>query len=183
VIGALITDNNRDDMLIFRSYIEKAEDLIAFIGPLNQTSPFNPWVTVHAPLAFLHPPRYVPCMGKVLTSSVSRTTDAVRLAILAVGAVRLRFREEPNNPRSARQIATTAKDRVLHLLRDVIAEPSRYIDEVEGALAAILSCTVACVSDLCRNTTDPRPSLQTTAGTTCSARQSRWSIAWAAQTS
>jgi len=43
-------------MLTFRSYIETAEDLIAFIGPLNQTSPFNPWVTVHAPLVFQHPP-------------------------------------------------------------------------------------------------------------------------------
>jgi hypothetical protein len=60
--------------------------------------------------------------------------------------VRLRFREEPNNPGSARRIATQAKERVLHLLRDVIADPERHIEEVEGALSAMLSCTVACVS-------------------------------------
>jgi len=82
-------------------------------------------------------------------SSVSRTTDAIRLAVLAVGAVRLRFREDPNNPRSARRVATQAKERVLHLLHEVIQDPERHVDEVEGALAAMLSCTVACVSVDC----------------------------------
>lgn len=79
-------------------------------------------------------------------ASVSRITDAIRLSVLAVGAVRLRFQEEPSNRHSAQRIAKQAKDRVLFLLDDVLKDPERHVDEVEGALAAMLSCTVALVS-------------------------------------
>lgn len=60
--------------------------------------------------------------------------------------MRLQYVDDPLNQRVAQRIATDARDRVLQLLRDILTGPERYPDEIEGALAAMLSCTVACVS-------------------------------------
>jgi hypothetical protein len=40
-------------VLTFRYYIQTAEELIAFNTPKN---PFNPWVSIHAPLALRNAP-------------------------------------------------------------------------------------------------------------------------------
>lgn len=42
-----------DEVLTFRYYIQTAEELIAF-NPRN--NPFNPWVSIHAPLALRNAP-------------------------------------------------------------------------------------------------------------------------------
>ncbi|TXT08901.1 hypothetical protein VHUM_03029 [Vanrija humicola] len=117
-----------DEMLTFRHYIGNAEDLIAFN---SQRSPFNPWVTIHAPLAF----RYSP--------GTCDTTDALRTAMLAVGAVRLRFIDDPTNQAAACRVTAEARKRVLSLLAHVLADPEKYEDEVETAFAALLSITVS----------------------------------------
>lgn len=43
-------------MLTFRHYIQTCEELIAFNTAKN---PFNPWVSIHAPLALRNAPGYV----------------------------------------------------------------------------------------------------------------------------
>lgn len=120
-------------MLTFRHYISTAEELIAFNPPKN---PFNPWVSIHAPLALKDAP------------SASVTSDAVRCAVLGVGAVRLRYLEDHTNQQAAARIATTVKERVMRLLAPILRDPDAHsIKEIEGALAAMLSCIVCCVGD------------------------------------
>lgn len=80
---------------------------------------------------------------------VSPTSDALRLGLLAVGAVRLRYADDPTNYRSAQRIAGDARRRVMKLLDPVLREPEKYMSEIEGTLAAMLSCIVACVSTVC----------------------------------
>lgn len=81
-----------------------------------------------------------------LTLSTSATSDALRLGLLAVGAVRLRYADDPSNERSAQRIAGDARRRIMKLLGPILRDPEKYPGEIEGALAAMLSCIVACVS-------------------------------------
>lgn len=129
-------------MLTFRHYIGNAEDLIAFN---SQRSPFNPWVTIHAPLAFRYSPGYVCLLPAANTPRTCDTTDALRTAMLAVGAVRLRFIDDPTNQAAACRVTAEARKRVLALLAHVLADPEKYEDEVETAFAALLSITVSSV--------------------------------------
>ncbi|EJT52569.1 hypothetical protein A1Q1_03371 [Trichosporon asahii var. asahii CBS 2479] len=118
-----------DEMLTFRHYIEHSDDLIAFN---EKSSTFNPWVTIHAPLVFQNLP------------GVSRTTDALRTAVLAVGAVRLRFVDDPTNQKAASKVARQAHLKIMSLLEPILNNPNDHLEEIETTLAALLSVLVAC---------------------------------------
>ncbi|BEJ10616.1 hypothetical protein CspHIS471_0100380 [Cutaneotrichosporon sp. HIS471] len=118
-----------DEVLTFRHYIQTAEELIAFNPPKN---PFNPWVSIHAPLALRNAP------------GISPSSDALRIALLAVGAVRLRYADDPSNQQAAQRIAGDARRKALKLLDPILREPEKYMNEIESTLAAMLSCIVAC---------------------------------------
>jgi hypothetical protein len=61
-----------------------------------------------------------------------------------VGAVRLRYADDPDNQRAAQRIAGDARRKIMKLLEPILREPEKYMSEIEGALAAMLSCIVAC---------------------------------------
>jgi hypothetical protein len=71
--------------------------------------------------------------------------------MLAVGAVHLRFCDNPNDQGGACRISQTAKRKVLDLVRQTLElrdGSPRPVDsgEIELVLAALLSCTIASVS-------------------------------------
>ncbi|RSH82661.1 uncharacterized protein EHS24_007655 [Apiotrichum porosum] len=123
-----------DERLVIRHYLSRTVHIIlAFEAPHN---PWNPWLTVHAPLAFTHLP------------GVSPAADALRTAMLAVGAVHLRYVNNPDDQEGAWRITRATRPRVLDLVRLALETPDgqpKSIDktEVELVLAALLSCTIA----------------------------------------
>ncbi|BEI89634.1 uncharacterized protein CcaverHIS019_0209960 [Cutaneotrichosporon cavernicola] len=123
-----------DERLVIRHYLSRTVHIIlAFEAPHN---PWNPWLTVHAPLAFTHLP------------GVSPAADALRTAMLAVGAVHLRYVSNPDDQEGAWRITRTTRPRVLELVRCALENPDgtpKSIDktEVELVLAALLSCIIA----------------------------------------
>ena len=84
---------------------------------------------------------------------MSPANDALRTAILAVGAVHLRYGHNRNDAVSAWRITHQARIRVLALVKqsNVWTNHGSKVedeDELELVLAALLSCTIASVSFL-----------------------------------
>lgn len=82
---------------------------------------------------------------------MSPAADALRTAMLAVGAVHLRYVSNPNDQEGAWRITQATRPRVLELVRCALENPDgtpKAVDktEVELVLAALLSCTIASVS-------------------------------------
>ncbi|TXT16085.1 hypothetical protein VHUM_00588 [Vanrija humicola] len=123
-----------DERLVMRHYLSRTVHIIlAFEAP---HTPWNPWLTVHAPLAFTQLP------------GVSPAADALRMAILAVGAVHLRYVSNPEDQEGAWRITRATRPRILELVRCALEAPDgtpKSIDktEMELVLAALLSCTIA----------------------------------------
>jgi hypothetical protein len=109
--------------------------IMAFDSPKH---PWNPWIAIHAAAAFRHLP------------GVSPANDALRTAILAVGAVHLRYGHNRNDAVSAWRITHQARIRVLALVKqsNVWTNHGSKVedeDELELVLAALLSCMIASV--------------------------------------
>lgn len=82
--------------------------------------------------------------SKANNHRVSRTTDALRTAVLAVGAVRLRFVDDPTNQKAASKVARQAHLKIMSLLEPILTSPTEHLDDIEPTLAALLSALVAC---------------------------------------
>lgn len=105
------------------------------------TGGWNPWISVHLPLAFTAPP------------GSSSSCDALRISILTVGAVHLRFLHDPVDQDAVLKVARTGRTRALKLIEGVqtgLASSKRESKdhklEHELVLNALLSCTIASVS-------------------------------------
>ena len=88
--------------------------------------------------------------GTTLINRVSPANDALRTAILAVGAVHLRYGHNRNDAVSAWRITHQARVRVLALVKqsNVWTNHGSKVedeDELELVLAALLSCMIASV--------------------------------------
>ena len=88
--------------------------------------------------------------GTTLINRVSPANDALRTAILAVGAVHLRYGHNRNDAVSAWRITHQARIRVLALVKqsNVWTNHGSKVedeDELELVLAALLSCMIASV--------------------------------------
>ncbi|GFZ52282.1 hypothetical protein JCM24511_10055 [Saitozyma sp. JCM 24511] len=123
-----------DEQLVMRHYLSRTVKIILAFDSSHR--PWNPWVAVHAPLAFRHPP------------GVSYANDALRTAMLAVGGVHLQYCHNPKNQSAALRITRLAKQRVLHLVNLTLRDTDgrdRVVDqsETELVMAALLSCTIA----------------------------------------
>ena len=86
-----------------------------------------------------------------LIPRVNPAADALRAAMLAVGGVHLRFTHDSNDQRGAWAIVRASKAKVLSLVRrsiDAQQANNAPMDkgDVEMILAALLSCTIASVS-------------------------------------
>lgn len=87
---------------------------------------------------------------QTLIISVNPAADALRAAILAVGAVHLRFTHDSSDQKGAWAIVRASKAKVLSLVRrsiDSQQATNTPMDkgDVEMILAALLSCTIASV--------------------------------------
>jgi hypothetical protein len=114
-----------------------------------ERNPWNPWVKIHAPLAFTHLPGSA-FPTNAADGSVAPACDALRAAILAVGAVHLRHIHFPKDKAAASKVARGSISKVLDLVRQVIdaQTPSKPLEnqDIEFIMAALLSCTIASVS-------------------------------------
>ena len=124
--------------------------IMAFDSPRH---PWNPWIAIHATAAFRHLPGSVGQSERceMLMLSVSPANDALRTAILAVGAVHLRYGHNRRDAVSAWRITHQARIRVLALVKQSNVWTNHGSrkedeDELELVLAALLSCTIASVS-------------------------------------
>ena len=122
-----------EERLVIRHYLlETVHIIVAYESPRRR---WNPWIMIHAPLAFNHLP------------GTNHAADALRSAMLAVGAVHLRYTSNPKDRQSAWRVVHTAKSKVLRLVRQAVEKTGRLEEEeVELILAALLSCTIASVS-------------------------------------
>ncbi|WVQ79259.1 hypothetical protein IAT38_001355 [Cryptococcus sp. DSM 104549] len=123
-----------DERLVMRHYLSKTVHII--IAFESTRHPWNPWVNIHAPLAFKHLP------------GVNPAADALRTAMLAVGGVHLQYSHDPSNQAAAWKITKTAKDKVLKLINQTLEGKDgrpRVLpkEDVELVLASLLSCTIA----------------------------------------
>ncbi|WRT69560.1 uncharacterized protein IL334_006548 [Kwoniella shivajii] len=123
-----------DERLVIRHYLSKTVHII--IAFESDHHPWNPWVRVHAPLAFKHLPGSNPA------------ADALRAAILAVGGVHLTYSSDPADQAAAWRITKSAKNRVLNLVQQTLQDSDgkpKVLDKenTELVLAALLSCTIA----------------------------------------
>ncbi|WWC73557.1 uncharacterized protein I206_107529 [Kwoniella pini CBS 10737] len=123
-----------DERLVIRHYLSKTVHII--IAFESNYHPWNPWVRVHAPLAFKHLPGTNPA------------ADALRAAILAVGGVHLTYSTNPTDQAAAWRITKSAKTKVLSLIKQTLEDkdgkPNVLEKEnIELILAALLSCTIA----------------------------------------
>ncbi|WWD04269.1 hypothetical protein V865_002337 [Kwoniella europaea PYCC6329] len=123
-----------DERLVIRHYLSKTVHII--IAFESNHRPWNPWITVHAPLAFKHLPGTNPA------------ADALRSAILAVGGVHLTYSTNPNDQAAAWRITKSAKVKVLNLIRQTLEDKDgkpKVLEKenIELVLAALLSCTIA----------------------------------------
>lgn len=64
--------------------------------------------------------------------------------MLAVGAVRLRFVDDPTNQKAASKVARQAHLKIMSLLEPILNNPNDHLEEIEPTLAALLSVLVAC---------------------------------------
>ncbi|KAK1925264.1 fungal-specific transcription factor domain-containing protein [Papiliotrema laurentii] len=122
------------ERVVMRHYLlDTVHVIMAFECPRK---PWNPWIEIHAPLAFDHPP------------GTSPAADALRAAMLAVGAVHMRYRHDSTDQAGAWNVVRVAKAKVLGLVRqriDAQEAASSALDkgDVELMIAALLSCTIA----------------------------------------
>ncbi|OCF46066.1 hypothetical protein I317_00155 [Kwoniella heveanensis CBS 569] len=123
-----------DERLVIRHYLSKTVHIIiAFESPHR---PWNPWLAVHAPLAFKHLPGTNPA------------ADALRAAMLAVGGVHLTYTCNPTDQAAAWRITKSATSKVLKLIEETLTEKNGkpkvlQKENIELVLAALLSCTIA----------------------------------------
>ncbi|WVF68599.1 hypothetical protein IAT40_003368 [Kwoniella sp. CBS 6097] len=123
-----------DERLVIRHYLSKTVHIIiAFESPHR---PWNPWLAVHAPLAFRHLPGTNPA------------ADALRTAMLAVGGVHLTYTCNPTDQAAAWRITKTATSKVMKLIEETLTEKNgkpKVLNQenIELVLAALLSCTIA----------------------------------------
>ncbi|WVR08164.1 hypothetical protein IAU60_005210 [Kwoniella sp. DSM 27419] len=123
-----------DERLVMRHYLSKTVHIIiAYESPIH---PWNPWVAVHAPLAFKHLPGTNPA------------ADALRAAMLAVGGVHLTYSNDPTDQARAWRITKSATMKVLRLITQVVEDKdgkrkALEQENTELVLAALLSCTIA----------------------------------------
>nr|XP_019043387.1 hypothetical protein I302_07964 [Kwoniella bestiolae CBS 10118]OCF22317.1 hypothetical protein I302_07964 [Kwoniella bestiolae CBS 10118] len=127
-----------DERLVIRHYLSRTVHII--IAFESNHRPWNPWITVHAPLAFKHLPGTNPA------------ADALRSAILAVGGVHLTYTTNPNDQAAAWRITKSAKVKVLNLIRQTLEDKDgkpKVLEKenIELVLAALLSCTIASATD------------------------------------
>lgn len=126
-------------------------------------SPFtHPWRSIifpgtcqflhHQALPTFHAPKNSSWLRILLklTISVNPAADALRAAMLAVGAVHLRFTHDSSDQKGAWAIVRASKAKVLSLVRrsiDSQQATNTPMDkgDVEMILAALLSCTIASV--------------------------------------
>ncbi|XAO25588.1 hypothetical protein I312_104416 [Cryptococcus bacillisporus CA1280] len=123
-----------DERLVMRHYLSKTVHII--IAFESDHRPWNPWLSIHAPLAFQHLPGTKPA------------ADALRTAILAVGGVHLQYSNSPNDRGAAYRITKSAKVQVLKLVKEALQFPDgrpRQLakEDIELILASLLSCTIA----------------------------------------
>lgn len=132
-----------------RHYLLKTVHVImAFECPRN---PWNPWLVLHAPLAFQQAPKYVVCVRpscRLTFNSSSNAAEAIRHAILAVGAVHLRFTCDASDKANAWRLVADAKRKVFGFVRRALDEQASTLSdlEIDMVLGALLSCTIASVS-------------------------------------
>ncbi|WVQ66371.1 uncharacterized protein L199_004551 [Kwoniella botswanensis] len=123
-----------DERLVIRHYLSRTVHII--IAFESNHRPWNPWITVHAPLAFKHLPGTNPA------------ADALRSAILAVGGVHLTYSTNPNDQAAAWRITKSSKVKVMNLIRQTLEDKDgkpKVLEKenIELVLAALLSCTIA----------------------------------------
>ncbi|TYJ57772.1 hypothetical protein B9479_001382 [Cryptococcus floricola] len=123
-----------DERLIIRHYLSKTVHII--IAFESHRHPWNPWLSIHAPLAFKHLP------------GINPAADALRIAMLAVGSVHLHYTTHPNSQAIANKICKSAKDKVLSMVKQTLQDqdgrPKQLShDDMELVLGALLSCTIA----------------------------------------
>ncbi|EAL20880.1 hypothetical protein CNBE2410 [Cryptococcus deneoformans B-3501A] len=123
-----------DERLVMRHYLSKTVHII--IAFESDHRPWNPWLSIHAPLAFQHLPGTKPA------------ADALRAAILAVGGVHLQYSNSPDDRSAAYRITKSAKVQVLKLVKETLQSPDgrpRQLtkEDIELVLASLLSCTIA----------------------------------------
>lgn len=91
------------------------------------------------------------CVGPSFADlRTSPAADALRAAMLAVGAVHMRYRHDSTDQAGAWNVVRVAKAKVLGLVRqriDAQEAASSALDkgDVELMIAALLSCTIASV--------------------------------------
>ncbi|WWC92938.1 uncharacterized protein L201_007901 [Kwoniella dendrophila CBS 6074] len=123
-----------DERLVMRHYLSKTVHIILAFE--SNHHPWNPWISIHAELAFKHPPGTNPA------------ADALRSAILAVGGVHLAYSTDPTNQAAAWKITKSAKIKVLDLIRQTLEDKDgnpKVLEKenIELILAALLSCTIS----------------------------------------
>lgn len=103
--------------------------------------------------ASIHSSTWVSCAysaGDSTDNRVAPACDALRAAILAVGAVHLRHIHFPKDKAAASKVARSSISQVLDLVRQVIdaQTPTKPLEnqDIEFIMAALLSCTIASVS-------------------------------------
>ncbi|KAK8849547.1 hypothetical protein IAR55_004882 [Kwoniella newhampshirensis] len=123
-----------DERLVMRHYLSRTVHII--IAFESKYHPWNPWVSIHAPLAFRHLPGTNPA------------ADALRTAMLAVGSVHLQYANNPEDQGAAWRVTKGAKVTVLRLIKETLEDKDGKArdlsqDDIELVLAALLSCTIA----------------------------------------
>lgn len=139
----------RGEILVMRHYLLKTVHVImAFECPRN---PWNPWLVLHASLAFQRTPKWVPSVWydcRLTLASSSNAAEAIRHAILAVGAVHLRFTCDSNDKANAWRLVANSKRKVFGFVKKALDEQGSTLSdlEIDMVLGALLSCTIASVS-------------------------------------
>ncbi|WWD20181.1 hypothetical protein CI109_104657 [Kwoniella shandongensis] len=123
-----------DERLVIRHYLSRTVHII--IAFESKYHPWNPWISIHAPLAFKHLPGTNPA------------ADALRTAMLAVGSVHLQYANNPEDQGAAWRVTKGAKVTVLRLIKETLEDKNgkaRVLsqEDIELVLAALLSCTIA----------------------------------------
>ncbi|WVO13880.1 hypothetical protein L204_101503 [Cryptococcus depauperatus] len=123
-----------DERLVMRHYLSKTVHIIIAFESTHR--PWNPWLSIHAPLAFQHLPGTNPA------------ADALRSAMLAVGGVHLQYSNNPDDRGATHKITKIAKSKILAQVKDALQDKDgkpKYLkkEDVELILASLLSCTIA----------------------------------------
>ncbi len=105
----------------------------------------------NAPLAFQQAPKYVACArssSKLILNSSSNAAEAIRHAILAVGAVHLRLHMRPQRQGERLAAGGGCQEESLCFVKKALDEQASTLSdlEIDMVLGALLSCTIASVS-------------------------------------